>query len=86
MDIIPVAARWTKEQSLKRRSLSRFLSRLLAPQARAGLRRRRTRDRAIVNQIESIPVLSPNFSVGTPSLSSIASSRLDIVVSGAFRM
>ncbi len=38
------------------------------------------------NQMDSIPVLSPNFPVGIPSLSSIATRRLDIVVSGAFRM
>src|SRR5437870_12404 len=43
---------------------------------------RRFRD----GQICSMPVLSPNFSVGTPNLSSIASSRFDIVVSLAWRM
>jgi hypothetical protein len=37
-------------------------------------------------QICNIPVLSPNFSEGISSLSSIANRRLDIVVSGAFRM
>src|SRR5437773_5460465 len=52
----------------------------------AGSGLRPTPDRTTGNQMDSIPVLSPNFSVGIPSLSSIATRRLDIVVSGAFRM
>ena len=38
------------------------------------------------NQISSTPVLSPNFSVGTPSLFSMATSRFDIVVSFGLRI
>jgi hypothetical protein len=33
-----------------------------------------------------VPVLSPNFSTGIPSVSSIDTSRFDIGVSVAFRM